>query len=114
MSNINHIKDAYRNGDSYAKIARDTGFDVKTVKKYIMQEDFSPKLPSVVSRSSILDPYKEIINSWLESDKRCLKELRGFLTYSFLTMLLALAKSLPMPSWNVTSLRDLEPIMAST
>ncbi len=69
MSNINHIKDAYRNGDSYAKIARDTGFDVKTVKKYIMQEDFSPKLPSVVSRSSILDPYKEIINSWLESDK---------------------------------------------
>lgn len=69
MSNINHIKDAYRNGDSYAKIARDTGFDVKTVKKYIMQEDFSPKLPSVVSRSTILDPYKEIINSWLESDK---------------------------------------------
>lgn len=70
MSQINSIKEAYAKGYCYAEIARKTGVDVKTVKKYVLQEDFSPKAPIKSKRGSILDPFKPTIDQWLKDDKK--------------------------------------------
>lgn len=44
--------------------------DPKTVRKYLNQEDFSPKMPVLQEHPSKLDPYKPLIHTWLEVDKK--------------------------------------------
>ena len=43
--------------------------DEKTIRKYLKQEDFSPKPPEKMRRPSSLDPHKPLIDGWLEGDQ---------------------------------------------
>ena len=70
MSQINHIKDLNNCGYRISEIAKKTMIDPKTIRKYLSQEDFSPTPPVMVEKPSILDPYKSVIQEWLEDDKK--------------------------------------------
>lgn len=70
MSHINNIRDLRKKGSTIKEIAETTHTDSKTVRKYLNQEDFSPQIPVVPERPSILDPFKPIIQKWLEKDKK--------------------------------------------
>lgn len=70
MSQINHIKDLSNCGYRISEIAKETGTDPKTIRKYLSQEDFSPKPPLMVEKPSILDSFKPVIDQWLEDDKK--------------------------------------------
>lgn len=70
MSHINNIRDLRKKGSTIKEIAEITHTDPKTVRKYLNQEDFSPQMPVVPERPSILDPFKPIIQKWLEEDKK--------------------------------------------
>ena len=70
MSQINDIRDLRKNGYPISKIANLTGVDRKTIRKYIAQDDFSPKPPVAVPRTSIVTPYIDIITEWLEEDQK--------------------------------------------
>ena len=50
---------------------RDTGLDPKTIRKYLAQDDFSPQPPVIQEKPSKLDPFKPIIQEWLDEDKKC-------------------------------------------
>lgn len=41
------------------------------MRKYLNQTDFSPTIPVRESKPSILDPYKEIIEGYLDEDDIC-------------------------------------------
>ena len=61
----------YRQGiDSIVEIARITGYDRKTITKYVDMDDtdFSYQTTSDGHHSK-LDPYKPLIDSWLAADK---------------------------------------------
>ena len=75
---VNSIREMFfEKGMNYADIARVTGHDVKTVKKYIYMENFNEPLPKPVrKRRSKLDRYKIEIDSWLEADKQERKKQR--------------------------------------
>lgn len=70
MSDINDIRDLYSRGYKIGEIARKTGFDPKTVRKYLDKEDFSEEAPSMTTKASILDPYKDLIADWLKEDQK--------------------------------------------
>ena len=67
MSQINHIKDLSNCGYRISEISKKTGADPKTIRKYLSQEDFSPVPPVVQTQPSKLDPFKPVIQEWLES-----------------------------------------------
>jgi transposase len=69
MSYINSIKEQAALGYKAGEIAKKLKLDIKTVKKYLAKEDFSPTPPLVTEIPSKLDPYKGIIDKWLEEDK---------------------------------------------
>ena len=68
MSKQNSIRQLWRQGDSVAEIARKTGVSRDTVYKYRNKDDFSPALPKKRNVPSKLDPYKPLIDQWLEDD----------------------------------------------
>ena len=69
MAQVNCIREMFfEKGMNYAEIARATGNDVKTVKKYIHMDNFNSEPLSTKSRGSKLDPFKEEIDQWLEAD----------------------------------------------
>lgn len=70
MTQAYHIKySAFHKGKSYSEISRETGHDFKTVKKYAEKEDWTEKRPKKrKSKKSKLDPYKPIIDEWLQAD----------------------------------------------
>ena len=70
MSQINHIKDLSNCGYRISEISEKTGADPKTIRKYLAQDDFSPDPPVILSKPSKLDPFKPIIDEWLEEDKK--------------------------------------------
>ena len=59
----------YDEGKNITLVARETGFDRKTVRKYINRKDWNQKAP-VSDKPSILDPFKPLIDQWLENDKQ--------------------------------------------
>lgn len=68
MTHVNFIREMFfEKGLNYAEISRICGFDVKTVKKYIFQEDFNEPVKPRPIRSSKLDPFKKEIDIWLEA-----------------------------------------------
>lgn len=69
MTKINSIRDLHRQGDCKATIAKKVGIDVKTVSKYLQPDDYSPVAPVSAPRGSKLDPYKAVIDEWLEEDR---------------------------------------------
>ena len=73
MDQIHHIRDMfYRQDKNISEIASETGLNWKTVKKYVDMEDFnnpSPKPASSEVHESKLDPFKPLIDEWLQADK---------------------------------------------
>lgn len=70
MSQINHIKDLNNCGYRVSEISEKTGTDPKTIRKYLAQDDFSPTPPVTKEPPSKLDPFKPVIQEWLEEDKK--------------------------------------------
>lgn len=70
MSQINCIRDLSKQGYDISKIHTCTGVDRKTIRKYLEQDDFSPKPPVVKRRTSIVAPYIDVITEWLEEDQK--------------------------------------------
>ncbi|MHC1692402.1 MAG: IS21 family transposase [Sphaerochaetaceae bacterium] len=68
MSQIENIKNMWREGSSIAEIREVTELDRKTISKYIQREDFSkdPEQYARQVRPSKLDPYKPTIDDLLE------------------------------------------------
>lgn len=73
MDQIHHIRDMfYQQDKNISQIASETGLNRKTVSKYVDMEDFNkpaPQLESSEERESKLDPFKPLIDRWLEADK---------------------------------------------
>lgn len=69
MPQIQSIREQYRKGSSVAEISRIFGVDPKTVRKYVKQEDFSPKPPEKTVKKSILDSFKPLIDTCLSEDQ---------------------------------------------
>ena len=70
MTKQNDIRQLRRQGDSVAEIARKTGVSRDTVYKYRDKDDFSPSPPVRSARPSKLDPYRPLIDQWLDDDLR--------------------------------------------
>ncbi|HBL49630.1 MAG TPA: IS21 family transposase [Firmicutes bacterium] len=69
MIQIQHIKyQSFNKGQSMRSIARDTGHNFRTVKKYIEQTDFNEPARKKQGRPSKLDAVKPIIDAWLTED----------------------------------------------
>jgi len=64
-----HIKhQSFHKGQSLRSIAKETGYDFRTVKKYAEQSDFNLSQKPKRGRPSKLDPVKPIIDTWLKED----------------------------------------------
>lgn len=70
MSQVNYIKDLSNCGYRTGEISKKSGVDPKTIRKYLLKEDFSPKPPIQRQHPSNLDPFKPILHKWLEEDKK--------------------------------------------
>lgn len=71
-----HIKhQSFHKGKSLRSIAKETGHDFRTVKKYAEESDFNLKTRPKRGRPSKLDSVKPIIDAWLTEDlKRPIKQ----------------------------------------
>lgn len=78
MAGIKSIRDAYfLEGKSITQIAQDFGCDRKTVRKYILKEDWNEQLMNEIKkRKSILDPFTGVIDTWLDEDRQNRKKQR--------------------------------------
>ncbi|MCL2749529.1 MAG: IS21 family transposase, partial [Coriobacteriia bacterium] len=70
MSQQITIREMRSRGFTVTEISRDLRLDPKTVRKYLAVEDFSPPPPGVHKMPSKLDPYKPIIDEWLQEDEK--------------------------------------------
>lgn len=72
VDKIDDIRRLGRNGATVASIARDTGVSEPTVRKYLREPDLSERPPAVgrAPESPLLEPYAELIDSWLLEDRR--------------------------------------------
>jgi len=69
MEQIYHIRFEHREKDkSLRSIAQETGFNFRTVRKYVEREGFYIKKKAIHTRRGKLDPYKETIDKWLTED----------------------------------------------
>lgn len=69
MEQIHNIKFLFnRKGKSLRSIAKETGHDFETVKKYVEKDDFNIELKKKSARKGKLDPYKYLIDEWLTID----------------------------------------------
>ena len=77
MEHIYHIRYEHKvNGKSLRAIARETGHDVKTIKKYADKENFSPEKPMKRGRKSKTDKYRETVKKWLIGDETAPRKQR--------------------------------------
>lgn len=76
MPTIQSIRARRARGETIAEIARNESISQPTVRKYLAISDFSPKVPARPSRFSILDPYKDIIEGYLDEDERSWRKQR--------------------------------------
>ena len=87
MDQIHHIRAMfYEQGYNISEIAKATNHDWKTVAKYIDMTDFNEPLPALQSEQQLcpkLDPYKPLIDSWLEEDKKHPRKQRHTATKVF-------------------------------
>ena len=60
----------YDKSYTFAAIAREMGCDYRTVKYWVLKEDFSPEMPMSAPRPSKIDPYKPFIDNILEQDRQ--------------------------------------------
>jgi transposase len=76
MNQIHRIKELQRKQFGAYQIAKELNLDPKTVKKYMEQEDFSPRPPVNQERKSKLDPFKPLIDQWLLEDEQYRRKQR--------------------------------------
>ena len=70
MNQIDQIKELQRQGHGSLEIAGRLKIDRKTVAKYMREKDFNEKAREKRAPASKLDPWKPIIDGWLEEDQR--------------------------------------------
>ena len=70
MSKAYSIRQLRMEGDSIAEISRKLEVSRDTVYKYLAMDDLSQKPPAPRGRSSALDRYRPLIESWLDEDER--------------------------------------------
>jgi transposase len=66
-------------GENISQIAGALQLDWKTVQKYVDMKDFNEPAPKPASEQRLcpkLDPYKQIIDKWLEEDKKAPRKQR--------------------------------------
>lgn len=80
MDQIKNIRNLYyHQGKKISEISSETGLNRKTVSKYIDMEDFNPpevKPASLHRFCPKLEPFKAIIDQWLEDDKKAPRKQR--------------------------------------
>ncbi len=80
MDQIHHIRFRfYEKGENVSQIAETLHLDWRTVRKYIDQCDFNEPEPKPASEKkfcSKLDPFKPIIDKWLNEDKTAPRKQR--------------------------------------
>ena len=79
MTKIDDIRKAFfEEGRSISEISREESLDRKTVRKYVVREDFNqPQARGVIKIDQPkLTPYKEIIDGWLEDDRQAKRKQR--------------------------------------
>lgn len=77
MPQIDDMRRLWSEGYCISEIARGTGHDRKTVRKFLDEVDFSPEPPAgVVPGPSKLDPHKPTIDSMLEADRHVWRKQR--------------------------------------
>ncbi len=79
MTRIDDIRHAYfEEGRTISEISTEYALDRKTVRKYVMKEDFNAVVPSAGkgSMQPKLDPYKKTIDEWLEGDMKARRKQR--------------------------------------
>jgi transposase len=79
MTQIKDIRKMYfEEGKNISQIARETGYDRKTVKKYLDKDDWNKDQSKVREKTTFpkLDPYKPDIDAWLSEDKRTRRKQR--------------------------------------
>lgn len=70
MKQVDTIKQMQRKGMTKSEIAERLNVDRKTVGKYAARVDFTASPESTQERGSKLDPWKHIIDGWIEDDRR--------------------------------------------
>ena len=77
MDDIMYIKRLHeKEGLSIRKIMRRTGYHYETVRKYLDMEDFNEPLYPPRKTTSLLDPLKPVIDSWLQEDLKAPRKQR--------------------------------------
>ena len=79
MTQIKNIRKMYfEEGKNISQIARETGYDRKTVRKYLEKDDWNRELPKIKKETLFpkLDPYKADIDAWLIEDKKVKRKQR--------------------------------------
>ena len=80
MDQIHDIRNRfYEKGENISQIAEALHLDWRTVRKYIDQTDFNSPPPKPALEKQFcpkLDPYKEMIDSWLIEDKSAPRKQR--------------------------------------
>lgn len=70
MPAVNPIHRLKREGASVSEISKKLGVSRSTVYAHLRKTDFSPELPVKRRKPPKPDPYKPVIDSWLEDDRR--------------------------------------------
>jgi transposase len=69
MIQIHHIKRLHnKKGLSLRGIAKHTGYNFRTVQKYVNKDDFNNNLKENRGRPSKMEFFKDVIDSWLKED----------------------------------------------
>jgi len=77
MTEITNLRKMYfEDGENISQIQEKTGFDRKTIRKFIERNDWNDQKRRPVERESKLDRYKSEIDQWLEADKMMRKKQR--------------------------------------
>lgn len=78
MTQVHNIRKMYfEEGKNISQIARETGYDRKTIRYYLDKDDWNNNPPSVkTSKYPKLEPYKPEIDSWLIKDKKAKSKQR--------------------------------------
>lgn len=80
MDQIHHIRQLFYEQDkNLSEIVRETGLSWKTVRKYVDMTDFNQPEPEPASEQLFcpkLEPFKPLIDQWLEDDKKAPRKQR--------------------------------------
>ena len=70
MTEIADLRTMYfEDGTNISQIQKKTGFDRKTIRKFINKEDWNDPVQAHIERESKLKKFKLEIDQWLEADK---------------------------------------------